>query len=76
MKLSVETQVGTAVAAAFIAMTAIAIAQGDSQGRTGLPDAYGPRNNPRINTEINTEVTGKGYSSGLQPTLWVDAIRL
>jgi len=80
MKLSIETQVGTAVAAAFIAMTAIAIAQGDSQGRTGLPDAYGPRNNPRINTEINaevnTEVTGKGYSSGLQPTLWVDAIRL
>ncbi len=76
MKLSVETQVGTAVAAAFIAMTAIAIAQGDSEGRTGLPDAYGPRNNPRINAEVNTDVTGKGYSSGLQPTLWVDAIRL
>jgi hypothetical protein len=72
MKLSVETQVGTAVAAAFIAMTAIAIAQGDSQSRTGVPDAYGPRNNPRINTEI----TQQEYNSALQPTLWVDSIRL
>jgi hypothetical protein len=76
MKLSVETQVGAAVATAFIAMTAIAIAQGDSEGRIGAPDTYGPRNNPRINTEINTEITGQGYNSGLQPTLWVDAIRL
>lgn len=76
MKLSVETQVGAAVAAAFITMTAIAIAQGDTQGRTGVPDAYGPRNNPRINTEVNTEITGQGYNSALQPTLWVDAIRL
>jgi hypothetical protein len=76
MKLSVETQVGTAVAAAFIAMTAIVIAQRDSPGETGVPDAYGPRNDPRINTEVNTEITGQGYNSALQPTLWVDAIRL
>jgi hypothetical protein len=48
MKLSVETQVGTAVAAAFIAMTAIVIAQRDSPGETGVPDAYGPRNDPTI----------------------------
>jgi hypothetical protein len=72
MKLSVETQVGSAVAAAFIAMTAIAIAQGDSKGQTGVPDAHGARNNPRINTEI----TEQQYNSVLQPTLWVDAIRL
>ena len=72
MKLSVETQVGTAVAAAFIAMTVGAIAQGNSEGKMGVPDAYGLRNNPRINTEI----TKQEYNSALQPTLWVDAIRL
>jgi len=72
MKLSVETQVGAAVAAAFIAMTVGAIAQGNSEGQTGVPDVYGPRNNPRINTEI----TQQGYKETLQPTLWVDAIRL
>jgi hypothetical protein len=72
MKLSVETQVGTAVAVAFVAMTAIAIAQGNSEAQMGTPDAYGPRNNPRINTEI----TQQEYNSALQPTLRVDAIRL
>ena len=72
MKLSVETQVAAAVAAAFIAMSAIAIAQGTSAGQMGVPDGYGPRNNPRINTEI----TEQHYNSALQPTLWVDAIRL
>ena len=72
MKLSVETQVGTAVAAAFVAMTAIAIAQGNSEGKMGVPDGYGPRNNPRINTEI----TQQEYNSALQPTLSVDAIGL
>lgn len=72
MKLSVETQVAAAVAGAFIAMSAIAIAHENSEGQTGVPNAYGPRNNPRINTEI----TEQQYNSALQPTLWVDAIRL
>lgn len=72
MKLSVETQVGVAVAAAFLAMTAIAIAQGDSKGQTGGTDAYGARNNPTINIEI----TEQRYNGALQPTLWVDPIRL
>jgi hypothetical protein len=72
MKLSVETQVGTAVAAVFVAMTAIAIAQGNSEAKMGVSNAYGPRNNPRINTEI----TQQEYNSALQPALWVDAIRL
>jgi hypothetical protein len=76
MKLSVETQVGAAVATAFLAMTAIAIAQGSSEGQTGARNGYSPRNNPRINTEINTDVTEQQYNSALQPTLWVDAIRL
>lgn len=72
MKLSVETQVSAAVAAAFIAMTAISIAQGSSEGQMGVRDADGPRSNPRINTEI----TEQEHKSALQPTLWGDAIRL
>jgi hypothetical protein len=72
MKLSVETHVAAAVATAFIAMTAIAIAHENSEDQTGAPDAYGARNNPRINTEI----TEQQYNSALQPTLWVDSIRL
>jgi hypothetical protein len=71
MKLSVETQVGTAITAAFVAMTAIAIAQGHNEGQTSLPDAR-PRNNPRV----NSQVTERQYNGTLQPTLWVDAISL
>ena len=72
MKLSIETEVAAAITAGFIALTAILIAQGNSEGQTGLPDASSPRNNPRVNTEI----TEQQYNSTLQPTLWVDAIRL
>ncbi len=72
MKLSVETEVAAAIAAGFIALTVIAITQGNSEGQTGVPDGYGPTNNPRINTHISQQES----DSGLQPTLWVDAIRL
>ena len=71
MKLSVETEVAAAIAAGFIALTAIAIAQ-NNEDQTGVPDGYGPTNNPRINTHISQQES----DSGLQPTLWVDAIRL
>jgi len=72
MKLSVETEVAAAIAAGFVALTAIAVVQGNNEGQTGVPDGYGPRNNPRINTQISE----KDYNSALQPTSWVDAIRL
>jgi hypothetical protein len=72
MKLSVETKVGAAISAGFITLTAIAIAQGDSQRETGGPSDYGPPNYPRINTHISQP----GYNNSLQPSLWVDAIRL
>lgn len=71
MKLSVETKVAAAIAAAFIAVTAFAIAQSD-EGQTGVPDGYSPTNNPKVNTYS----TQQEYSSGLQPTLWIDSIRL
>jgi hypothetical protein len=72
MKLSVETKVGAAISAGFIALTAIAIAQGDSQGETGGPSGYGPTNTPRTNTHISQQ----GGNNFLQPALRVDAIRL
>jgi hypothetical protein len=72
MKLSVETEVAAAIAAGFMALTAIAIGQGNNEGQTGVPDGYGPRNNPRVNTQIREQE----YNNALQPTLWVDAIRL
>ena len=73
MKLSVEGKVAAAIGSAFIALTAIAIAQGNNEGQTGGGSrTYGPTNNPRINTDISqTE-----HNSGLQPPLWVDAINL
>ena len=72
MKLSVETKVGAAISAGFITLIAIAIAQGDSQRETGGPNGYGPTNTPRINTHISQQ----GYNNSLQPSLWIDAIRL
>lgn len=71
MKLSVETKVATAITAGFITLTALTIAHGNNENQTGVP-AYGPRNNPRVNTEITEEQ----YNNTLQPTLWVDSIRL
>jgi hypothetical protein len=72
MKLSVETEVAAAIAAGFIALTAIAIAQGNNESQAGGPDSYSTTKNPRINTDISQQE----YDSTLQPTLWVDAIRL
>jgi hypothetical protein len=65
--------VAAAIGSAFIALTAIAIAQGNNEAQTGSgPRGYGPRNNPRINTHISQQ----GDDSGLQPPLSVDAIQL
>ncbi len=72
MKLSVEMKVAGAIAAGFVTLTAIGIGQGNSEGQTRVRDGYGPANNPRINTHISQQES----DSGLQPTLWVDAIRL
>jgi hypothetical protein len=72
MKVSVETKVAAAIGAGFIALTAIAIAQGNSGGETGGRDGYSPRNNP----EFNTYMGQQGYNSSLQPSPWIDAIRL
>lgn len=68
----VETRVAAAIGAGFITVTAIAIAQGNSESQTGGPDGYRPINNPRINTHISEQE----YHNSLQPTLWVDAIQL
>jgi hypothetical protein len=72
MKLSVETEVAAAIAAGFIALTAIAIAQGNNESQAGEPDSYSTTKNPRINTHISQQE----YDSTLQPTLWLDPIRL
>ena len=72
MKLSIEMKVASAITAGFITLTAIGIGQGTSEGQTSVRDDYGPANNPRINTHISQQES----DSGLQPTLWVDAIRL
>ena len=72
MKLSVETKVAAAITAGFIALTAIAIAQGNSESQAGGPNGYGLTNNPRVNTHIRQQES----DSTLQPTLWIDPIRL
>jgi CO dehydrogenase/acetyl-CoA synthase gamma subunit (corrinoid Fe-S protein) len=55
MKLSIEAKVAAAVAAAFIALTLGAIAQGNSRDQTGAPNGYGLADSPRINTYISQE---------------------
>jgi hypothetical protein len=72
MKLSVETKVGAAVAAGFIALTLGAVAQGNWGGQTGEPNSYGPTNKPRVNTYISQQ----RYEGSLQPPQLIDAIRL
>ena len=62
MKLSVETKVAAGIGAGFIALTAIAIAQGNSVGETGGPNGYGPRNNPEFNTYMSQRNTIARYS--------------
>jgi hypothetical protein len=61
MKLSVEAKVAAALAAAFIALTLGAIAQGNSASPTGGPNSYGPTNNPEANAHMSQE----GYDSSL-----------
>ena len=72
MKLSVETKVGAAIAAGFIALTLGAVAQGNWEGRTGELNSYGPTSNPKVNTYISQQA----YDSSLQPPQLIDAIRL
>ena len=48
MKLSIEAKVAAAVAAGFIALTAVAIGQGDRGTQSGEPNDYGPTENTRI----------------------------
>ena len=55
MKLSIEAKVAAAVAAAFIALTLGAIAQGNSGDQTGEPSVYGLADTPRLNTYISQE---------------------
>jgi hypothetical protein len=72
MKLSVETKVGAAIAAGFIALTLGAVAQGNWEGQTGELNSYGPRNTPKVNTYISQQ----RYEGSLQPSELIDAIRL
>jgi hypothetical protein len=72
MKLSVETKVGAAIAAGFIALTLGAVAQGNWEGQTGEVNSYGPTNNPKVNTYISQQ----RYEGSLQPSELIDAIRL
>jgi len=72
MKLTVETKVGTAIAAGFIALTLGAVAQGNWEGQTGELKGYGPTSNPKVNTYIRQQ----GYEGSLQPSQSIDAIRL
>ena len=72
MKLSVETKVGAAVAAGFIALTLGAVAQGNWKGQTGELNSYGPTNNPKVNTYLGEQ----RYEGSLQPPQLIDAIRL
>jgi hypothetical protein len=71
MKLSVETKVAAAIAAAFTALAAIAIAQ-NNEGGMRVPNSYSPTSNPKVNTYITQQEDG----NDLQRTLWVDSIRL
>jgi hypothetical protein len=72
MKLSVETKVGAAIAAGFIALTLGTVAQGNWEGQTGELNSYGPTNNPKVNTYISQQ----GYEGSLQPPQSINAIRL
>ena len=72
MKLSVETKVGAAIAAGFIALTLGAVAQGNWEGQTGELNSHGPTNNPKVNTYISQQ----RYEGSLQPAQLIDAIRL
>jgi hypothetical protein len=55
MKVSIEAKVAAAVAAAFIALTLGAIAQGNGRNQTGELNSYDLADNPRINTYISQD---------------------
>src|SRR5215831_1330068 len=55
MKLSIESIGAAAVAAAFMAFTAGAMAQGHSMGQIGGPNNFGPTNNPGVNTHMSQQ---------------------
>ena len=53
MKLSIVAMVAAAVAAASMAFTAGAMAQGHSMGQIAGPNNFGPTNNPGVNTNMS-----------------------
>jgi hypothetical protein len=55
MKLSVELKVAAAVAAAFMALTPGAMAQGRSRGQTAGANHFGPTNRPGVNTNMSQQ---------------------
>ena len=55
MKLSIESKVVPAIAAACVAFTAGAMAQGHSMGQTGGPNNFGPMNNPGVNMHMSQQ---------------------
>ena len=64
MKLSVELKVAAAVAAAFMALTPGAMAQGRTRGQTAGANHFGPTNRPGVNTNMsqqgdNNSVSGR-----------------
>jgi hypothetical protein len=71
MKLSVETKVGAAIAAGFIALTLGAVAQGNWEDQTGELNSYGP-NSPKVNTYRSQQ----RYDGSSQPSQSIDPIRL
>jgi len=55
MKLSIESKVAAAIAAACVAFTAGAMAQGHSMGQTGGRNNFGPMNNPGVNMHMSQQ---------------------
>jgi hypothetical protein len=73
MKLSAEAKVAAAVAAACMALTPGAMAQG-RKGHTAGPNQYGPANNPGVNTNMsqkgsNSSLSGRTNAEEKTPTV-------
>jgi hypothetical protein len=64
MKLSIESKVAAAVAAACVASAAGVMAQGHSMGQTGGPNNFGPMNNPGLLPPP------RGTVEGVAPSPW------
>ena len=72
MKLSVEAKVAAVAAAACMALTPGAMAQG-RKGQTGGQNHYGPTNNPGVNTNMsqkgpNSSLSGRTNAEDTKPT--------